>query len=229
MVFNFLPLYAPWTKGAWQDMIERVERELPSGAWPTWVLSNHDVQRVRTRLGSEAAARAAAVILTTQRGTPFVYQGDELGLEDAVVPERLRVDPGGRDGCRAPVPWEAGPCHGWPSTPWLPWPPQADVRNAKSEHGSRRSMLHLYRDLLAARRASPALRRGTVRLHDAPGEVLAYERVSDEDRRLVLVNFGEQPADVPLAERWQVEVASAPQRDAQSLPPHGAALLRPAV
>src|SRR5205823_2587949 len=83
-------------KAAWQDMIERVERELPSGAWPAWVLSNHDVSRVRTRLGSEEAARAASVILMTQRGTPFVYQGDELGLKDAIVPERRRVDPGGR-------------------------------------------------------------------------------------------------------------------------------------
>ena len=70
-------------------------------------------------------------------------------------------------------------------------------------------MLHLYRDLLAARRASPALRRGTVRLRDAPEDVLAYERVSGEDRRLVLVNFGDQPVDVPLPEPWQVEVASA--------------------
>ena len=115
MVFNFLPLHAPWTKAAWQDMIERVGGELPAGAWPTWVLSNHDVSRVRTRLGMEQAARAAAVVLTTQRGTPFVYQGDELGLKDAIVPNERRVDPGGRDGCRAPLPWEPGHCHGWPA------------------------------------------------------------------------------------------------------------------
>ena len=229
LVFNFLPLYAPWTRAAWQDMIERVEREFPPGAWPTWVLSNHDVRRVRTRLGSEHAARAAAVILTTQRGTPFVYQGDELALEDAVVPERRRVDPGGRDGCRAPIPWEPDRSHGWPSAPWLPWPPHADTRNAASQHANPRSMLHLYRDLLAARRASPALRRGMVRLLDTPGDVLAYERVSGEDRRLVLVNFGEQAAHVPLAEHWQVEVASASQPDAGSLPPHAAALLRPSA
>jgi len=229
LVFNFLPLYAPWTRAAWQDMIERVEREFPPGAWPTWVLSNHDVRRVRTRLGSEHAARAAAVISTTQRGTPFVYQGDELALEDAVVPERRRVDPGGRDGCRAPIPWEPDRSHGWPSAPWLPWPPHADTRNAASQRANPRSMLHLYRDLLAARRASPALRRGMVRLLDAPGDVLAYERVSGEDRRLVLVNFGEQAAHVPLAEHWQVEVASASQPDAGSLPPHAAALLRPSA
>ena len=227
MVFNFLPLHAPWTKAAWQDMIERVGGELPAGAWPTWVLSNHDVSRVRTRLGMEQAARAAAVVLTTQRGTPFVYQGDELGLRDAIVPNERRVDPGGRDGCRAPLPWEPGHCHGWPAAPWLPWPPDSDSRDATSQRANRRSMLHLYRDLLAARRASPALRRGTVRLRDAPEHVLAYERASGEDRRLVLVNFGDQPVDVPLSEPWRVEVASAEQSGAGSLPPHGAALLQP--
>ena len=143
------------------------------------------------------------------------------------MPNERRVDPGGRDGCRAPLPWEPGHCHGWPAAPWLPWPPDSDSRDATSQRANRRSMLHLYRDLLAARRASPALRRGTVRLRDAPEHVLAYERASGEDRRLVLVNFGDQPVDVPLSEQWQVEVASAAQSDAGSLPPHGAALLRP--
>ena len=77
-----------------------------ASAWPTWVLSNHDIPRHRTRLGgSEARARAAAVILLTQRGTPFLYAGEELGLEDAIVPPDRVVDPGGRDGCRAPIPW----------------------------------------------------------------------------------------------------------------------------
>ena len=229
-MFNFPPLYAPWTRAAWQDMIERVERELAAGCLA-------DLGAVEPRRPSpfapgwaaRHAARAAAVILLTLRGTPFLYQGDELGLEDAVVPERRRVDPGGRDGCRAPIPWEPDRSHGWPSAPWLPWPPDADTRNAASQRANPRSMLHLYRDLLAARRASPALRRGMVRLLDAPGDVLAYERVSGEDRRLVLVNFGEQAAHVPLAEHWQVEVASASQPDAGSLPPHAAALLRPSA
>ena len=77
----------------------------PTTAWPTWVLSNHDNVRHRTRYGSEAAARAAAVLLLGVRGTPFLYAGEELGLEDADVPPDRVVDPGGRDGCRAPVPW----------------------------------------------------------------------------------------------------------------------------
>src|SRR4029079_5698568 len=228
MVFNFLPLHAPWTKAAWQDVIERVAQGLPTGAWPTWALSNHDVRRIRTRLGGEDAARSAAVLLLTQRGTPFVYQGDELGLEDAVVPDARRADPGGRDGCRAPLPWEPGRFHGWPTpSPWLPWPPDADARNAASARDDRESMLHLYRDLLALRRRSPALRRGSLHLRDAPDEVLAYERAWDGDRRLVLVNFGDREAEVPLEGSWAVDVASRPQPEPGVVPAHGAGVLEP--
>jgi alpha-glucosidase len=78
--FNFPPLYAPWEAGAWRERIDQTERELrPRDAWPTWVLSNHDNPRHRTRYGSEARARAAAVLLLTLRGTPFLYAGEELG------------------------------------------------------------------------------------------------------------------------------------------------------
>ena len=227
MAFNFLPLHAPWTKAAWTEMIRRVADELPAGAWPTWVLSNHDVSRVRTRLGSDAAARAAAVLLLTLRGTPFVYQGDELGLEDARVPDARRVDPGGRDGCRAPIPWEPGPRHGWPAEPWLPWPPDADRRSVARQSAEPRSTLSLYRALLAARRASTALRRGTLELRDAPDDVLAYERADGRDRRLVLVNFGRRPAEVPVGRGWAVEVATGEMHRPGSLGPQGAAVLRP--
>jgi alpha-glucosidase len=169
------------------------------------------------------------VLLLTQRGTPFVYQGDELGLEDAAIPPDRKLDPGGRDGCRAPIPWEAGPLHGWPARdPWLPWPPDPDARSVEAERARPGSMLHLYRDLLAARRASPALRRGALRLLDAPGELLAYERSAGEDRRLVLVNFGEEPAAIELPGRWQTEIATGEAGEPGSVPPLGAALLRPA-
>ena len=135
----------------------------PPGAWPTWVLSNHDRPRHRTRYGSEARARAAAVLLLTLRGTPFLYAGEELGLEDAVVPPDRRLDPGGRDGCRAPIPWDDSPAHGWAGGPdaWLPWPPEADAGRTMAEERDRPdSVLHLYRGLLALRRHSEALRHG---------------------------------------------------------------------
>src|SRR5262249_6520548 len=70
--FTFPPLFAPWQAEAWRASIERVAAELdPRGAWPTWVLSNHDNPRHRTRYGNEPRTRAAAVLLLTLRGTPF--------------------------------------------------------------------------------------------------------------------------------------------------------------
>jgi alpha-glucosidase len=73
------------------------------------VLSNHDNPRHRTRYGTEGRARAAAVLLLGLRGTPFLYAGEELGLADAEVPSERVLDPGGRDGCRAPLPWDDSP------------------------------------------------------------------------------------------------------------------------
>src|SRR5690606_7022767 len=133
--------------------------------WPTWVLSNHDIARHRTRHGgSEARARAAALALLTLRGTPFMYAGEELGLEDAVIPAERVVDPGGRDGCRAPVPWTDSPGHGWGSQPWLAFPPEAAARSVARQRGDESSILHLYRRALATRRSCAALRLGSLDL-----------------------------------------------------------------
>ena len=210
LAFNFPPLFAPWDAAKWRKRIDRVVEEFdPRGAWPTWVLSNHDNPRHRTRYGgSEARARAAAVLLLTLRGTPFVYQGEELGLTDAEVPPERQVDPGGRDGGRAPIPWDASHQHGWPADPWLPWPPEADVRNVETERADPTSVLNLYRRLLAARRASAALRVGSWRPLASPDGVLAYERADDRDRRMVIVNFTPERHAADLAGDWTVEVAS---------------------
>jgi alpha-glucosidase len=146
------------------------------------------------------------VLLLTLPGTPFLYAGEELGLEDAVVPRERRVDPGGRDGCRAPIPWDASARHGWAREPWLPWPPEAGRRAVSVLCDDPTSILHLYRRLLAARRSSPALQAGSWTAREAPDGVLAYERASGADRRLVLVNFTSEPVTVPTAGR--VAVAS---------------------
>ncbi len=213
LVFNFSLLRAPWDARRWAELITESEAAIPAeGAWPVWVLSNHDRPRHRSRYGgSEARARLAAMVLLTLRGTPFLYAGEELGLLDAVVPAAAQVDPGGRDGCRAPLPWSPGPGHGWGSTePWLPWPPNPEDWNAETLRADEHSILHLYRDLLAARRRSPALREGRFRLLEAPQGVLAYERTGQTDTRRVVANFSDLPVDVgSLAVRdWAVEVAT---------------------
>jgi alpha-glucosidase len=173
LAFNFKPLFTRWDAAAWHQRIDEVETLFkPKNAWPTWVLSNHDRPRHRTRYGSEARARAAAVLLLTLRGTPFLYAGEELGLEDAGIPPGRRLDPGGRDGCRAPIPWDDSPAHGWAGGPeaWLPWPPDADAgRTIATERDRPDSVLHLYRRLLALRRHSEALRHGDFAWwHSAP-------------------------------------------------------------
>ena len=211
LVFDFSLLRTPWDAAAWAAVVRASQAALVhDAAWPAWVLSNHDQVRHRSRYGgSEARARLAATILLTLRGTPFVYAGEELGLEDAIVPDERRVDPGGRDGCRAPIPWETGPGHGWASpAPWLPWPPDADRRDAATLANDPTSILHLYRRLLRLRRTSPALRAGSWCEIEAPPGVLAYERATDTDRRVVLANFGDEPVAVPFAERWIVDLAS---------------------
>ena len=210
LAFNFPPLFAPWEAASWRERIDQTRSALDArDAWPTWVLSNHDNRRHRTRYGSEARARAAAVLLLALRGTPFLYAGEELGLEDAVIPPGRTLDPGGRDGCRAPLPWDAEPGHGWGARePWLPWPPEAEHRNVDALREDAGSILHLYRRLLAARRASPALRLGEFRWLPAPESVLVWERIHAGDRRVVALNFSGFAARVPLEPGLQIEVAS---------------------
>jgi alpha-glucosidase len=197
-------LHTSWDAASWRERTETIARALRG--WPTLVLSNHDTPRHRTRLGSEARARAAAVLLLTLPGTPFLYAGEELGLEDAVIGPDRRVDPGGRDGCRAPLPWDASAEHGWGPRPWLPWAPEPERRNVEAQQADASSILHLYRRLLAARRASPALSEGAWTALDAPDGVFVYERSHGDDRRVVAVNFTAHA--VPWSGQGVVEVAS---------------------
>jgi alpha-glucosidase len=210
LAFNFRPLFAPWDAAAWRDVIEDIEGAYrAAGAWPTWVLSNHDQPRHRSRYGSEERARAAAVLLLSLRGTPFLYAGEELGLSDAVVPPDRVVDPGGRDGCRAPMPWDAAPDHGWGSVdPWLPWPPAPASRNVDSLQADPASILHRYRRLLTVRRSSVALRRGGLSLLTVPEGVLGFVRATPDEAAAVLVNFTDDHRDVALDRAWTVTVAS---------------------
>src|SRR5262245_19204073 len=191
LAFNFPLLDAPWDAVVWRSVINEVEHHLPEAAWPTWVLSNHDNRRHRTRYGgSLLRARAAAVLLLTLRGTPFIYQGEELGLLDVELLPHDWVDPGGRDGPRAPIPWEPESPFGWRGErPYLPFPPETAERNAEVQRADPDSIAHLYRDLIAVRRASPALSGGDWEPVEVPKEVIGFRRSAAGDQRVILVNF----------------------------------------
>ncbi|HET8615284.1 MAG TPA: alpha-amylase family glycosyl hydrolase [Actinomycetales bacterium] len=212
LTFNFPPLDAPWDAIVWQSVINEVHEKLGgSGAWPTWVLSNHDNQRHRTRYGgSLERAWSAAVLLLTLRGTPFLFQGEELGLEDAVIEPDEVVDPGGRDGARAPIPWTPQAPHGWDGdAPWLPFPPDPERHNAESEKQDDRSTFALYSRLIEVRRANAALQLGDFDdVEGMPHDVIAFRRSLDGDEWVTLVNFADATRDVALDGTWSVAVTS---------------------
>lgn len=234
LAFNFNLLWAPWQAGAFRDAIIKVDGAARSaGVWPTWVLSNHDVSRHRTRYGgSEARARVAAVVLLTLQGTPFLYAGEELGLTDAHVPADRAVDPGGRDPQRAPIPWDATPLHGWAAEPWLPWPPEPDVNNADRQRRAADSLAALYRRLLRRRRDDKVLQAAPMTLLDTPADVLGYDRVGTSGTRRVLANFADTPADAPVDGTWRIAVATRRRREGApfdgQLEPTEALVLEPA-
>ncbi len=167
--FNFHLLTTPWNAAAVAGLIERYEGALPPGAWPNWVLGNHDRPRVASRLG-EAQARVAAMLLLTLRGTPTLYYGDELGLENVAIANDLVRDPWeknvpglrlGRDPVRTPMPWDATAAGGFTTgKPWLPLNADHATRNVAALSADPSSILSLYRALIALRRGSPALRQG---------------------------------------------------------------------
>ena len=124
--FNFNLMWVDWKARSVMDLVSRFEGLLPEGAWPNWVLGNHDQPRVATRLGAEQA-RLAMMLILTLRGTPTLYQGEELGLENADIPadeiQDLFAKAGkgqGRDGERTPMPWDQSLHFGFSThKPWL--------------------------------------------------------------------------------------------------------------
>jgi alpha-glucosidase len=185
-----------WRPEAIADLVERYEAALPAGAWPNWVLGNHDQPRVASRVGADQT-RAAAMLLLTLRGTPTLYYGDELGMEDVEVPPSRVVDPDGRDPERAPMPWTGEPGRGFCPDGVEPWLPFGDPAvNVAAQEADPRSMLELHRRLLALRRSSDDLAEGAYETLEAGDAVLVYRRGS---ATVVALNLSRSRASVELS------------------------------
>lgn len=197
--FNFALISTPWTAPAIAQLIHDYETVLPPGAWPNWVLGNHDRVRVASRIGRDQA-RIAAMLLLTLRGTPTLYYGDEIGLQQvAIAPDQVRDPfeinvPGlgvGRDGCRTPMQWDASAHGGFSSAePWLPLAEDFARENVAVQTQDTASMLNLYRALIALRRARPELALGAYIPVAVTNDVLMFQREHDGRRLLVALNFG---------------------------------------
>ncbi len=182
-------------------MLDRLLHMVGDG-WACWSLSNHDVPRVASRWGGErpdpSLLRQAAVLQMTLLGTPCIYQGDELGLEEAELSEAELRDPygiamwpnyKGRDGCRTPMPWDAAQAGAGftDGTPWLPLCARHRAHAVAQQQAG--GLLDFYRQLLAWRRRQPALQAGTMRLLPAHEHLLAYTRESRRPAQRLLCAF----------------------------------------
>ncbi|UGS38944.1 alpha-amylase family glycosyl hydrolase [Capillimicrobium parvum] len=220
LAHNFVFVHLPWDAAAFRGAIDSFEALSTEAAWPAWFLANHDHPRVASRFG-ERQARAVLLMLYALRGTPFVYQGEELGLPDAeIAPDRV-VDVDGRDPERAPIPWlppsQAGPGAGFSAgEPWLPITSRAEELNAQRQAGDGDSALSLARRLASLRAREPVLQDGGQRSLDAGDDLLAWLRVAADQRMLAVVNFAgaQRPfsAAPDLPQTARLELSTDPGR-----------------
>ncbi len=220
--FNFQLIALPWHARAIADAIDRYEALLPSYGWPNWVLGNHDNPRIASRIGA-AQSRVAAMLLLTLRGTPTLYYGDEIGIQNVPIPPDRVQDPfeknvpglgHGRDPARTPMQWSATENAGFTTaSPWLPIAEEYSSNNVEAQSRDPSSLLTLYRRLLALRRQEPALSIGDFTAVPEQGDLLSYRRQFDNARRfLIILNLG--------AERALFQNPAVPQRGLVVLSTH---------
>jgi alpha-glucosidase len=217
--------------------------------WICWAFSNHDVVRHVSRWtkpggDTDAMAKFSIALLACLRGSICIYQGDELGLNEAELafedlrdPYGIRFWPGfkGRDGCRTPMVWDSNEPNGGFSTarPWLPVPDDHRARAIDVQERDPGSVLARYRATLAFRKQHPALTAGRIELLDAGKDQLAFIREAGNERLLCLFNFAGIAAEwrVPAEAGTVVPIdfpgsVAAVDGDRISLPPLGVLVAR---
>ncbi|GGE28642.1 alpha-amylase [Agaricicola taiwanensis] len=242
--FNFLLLQAPWSAPKIAQLIAEYEAALPPGGWPNWVLGNHDQPRLASRTGLEQT-RVAAMLLLTLRGTPTLYYGDEIGMQQVPVPPEAVRDtwelrePGlgfNRDPQRTPMQWNGSSNSGFTTaTPWLPMAANAAECNVATMAQDPHSLLALYRSLIALRHRMRALQLGSYHPLFHTEHVLAYERRLDDTRLVVLLNLGQTDEEITLPEyvaagrvllATEGELADIPLSSSLTLPGNAGLIVR---
>lgn len=229
--FNFGLTMQPWNASAIRHYIDAYDSAVPDYGWPNYVLGNHDIPRIATKF-SEHQARNAAMLLLTLRGTPTLYYGDEIGIEDVYIPQEKALDPQGRNGgynrdaVRTPMQWDDSPNAGFcpeDVTPWLPVAPDYEKQNVAALRDDPHSILSFYQRLLAIRRENPALNRGRYQSLDAPEGCFVYLREHEDSRFLIALNFTGKEQSLHLIDDTSgtVKLSTDPQHDGYVLGSEG--------
>jgi alpha-glucosidase len=246
--FNFEGLTLPWRASDWHRFLKSFHEALAQfnpHCVASYAFGNHDQPRLASRLGSEAAARSAAVLLLTLPGMAFIYYGDELGMTNGEIPPEFVQDPAaigdpkhgiGRDPERTPMQWSTDIQAGFTtaSRPWLPVSSTYKTHNVETESKDPQSFLSLYRKLANLRQSEPAFRWGSLIVIDTDHpQVLAYQRQKEYDIYTIVINFGSEIAEcyIPIT-KAKVVLSSDPKSrlkevssSSLSLQPHEAILL----
>jgi alpha-glucosidase len=222
--FNFLLLNIPWEAKIISSVINQYEAALPVNAWPNWVMGNHDQPRLRSRIGLQQA-RVAAMLLLTLRGTPTLYYGDEVGMQDVPIPFHEVQDPQGlnmpdknlsRDPARTPMQWNSDHAAGFTTaSPWLRVSKSYKFENVETEKADPDSILMFYKRLISLRQSEKALHVGQYRFLFADRYGIAYLREHEnEDHFLILLNLSHRPCYFSFTQEFH---ATAVLGTAQSL------------
>ena len=213
MCYGFDFLGNDFTAAHFRSRIETFFMVGPDG-WPCWSFSNHDVPRHMSRWAKHSAspaelARQTIALVLSLKGSVCLYQGEELGLpetdllfEELTDPRGIRFWPEdkGRDGCRTPIPWDAGNApNGFTSgTPWLPVKPAQSALNVATQNADENSTLAFYRTILAWRKSHPALQTGEIAFHKTAEPILAFTRLDGNDGLLCLFNLSAEPQTLTI-------------------------------
>ncbi|MDJ0925813.1 MAG: alpha-amylase family glycosyl hydrolase [Acidimicrobiia bacterium] len=227
MPYNFMLVHSPWQADEIATRIAALEAAIPPGAWPNYVLGNHDDTRLASRIGRHQA-RTAAMLLLTLRGTPTIYYGDELAMLEVEIAPEDQLDPwgrntpgAGRDGCRTPMQWDASANAGFApagATPWLPLNEDWRESNVANQLDDPASILNLYRALLAYRKESAPLLLGSYDRLDSPSGSFLYRRSHENATVLVALNFTAEPLTAELPTEGTVVLTTEPGEIAAARP-----------
>lgn len=221
MAFNFAFLYSFWGAKNFKKVIDDWESALGEDNWPNYTLSNHDfrrhITRYHTRKLNMERAKLTALMLLTLRGTPFLYYGEEIGMESEKIPKEQLQDPlgirywpfhPGRDSERKPMCWDESTNSGFTTgKPWLPIYTEWKTRNVNHMKKDPGSLWSFYRDIIHFRKNSKALKQGSIATGmDESGDILYYTRVKGKEKYHIILNFASKDVVFPFPDDWVPKV-----------------------
>lgn len=227
--FNFSTIFTRFKYNEFKHILSEWYTAIGNRGWPCHVLSNHDQSRAMTRLANNdpLKAKLLAVLLLTQKGTPFVYYGEEIGMVDGKISRKDIQDPlgkkywpfhSGRDKARTPMQWDATKYAGFSTVkPWLPVNPDSYTNNVAAQLADANSILYFYKELLALRKSHSALYAGEIEFIDSPDDVLLYKRMYRNAMFIIALNFSSAKKEISIGTTFKVLLSSTKKQYADSL------------